>query len=97
MTPEGEINNQNEQLASLATELESILEQVTAGKNDDPLILKLIQWLRTGDAEGAKVLVINEADKFAPYRKDMVPLIVKKLFNGTGSPWIAIEKQLKDK
>jgi hypothetical protein len=36
-------------------------------------------------------------DKFDWYREDAVPMIIEKLYGGSGSPWFSIEKKIKQK
>jgi len=85
---------EKEQLNKLADELD-VLQQQKRGEQGDIIIQKLIQRLRSGDAYAAKVFCGNEADKFTAYRNDGIPLIIEKLYGGSGSPWFTVERQLQ--
>lgn len=87
-------NPAKERLLELANELDAIQMQKTGG-NGDAVMQKLIQRLRNGDGHSAKIFLGNEADKFSEYRKDAIPLIIEKLYGGTGSPWFTIERKMK--
>ena len=84
---------QLEQLSELADELERIALEKTGGEVD-VVMQKLIARLRARDAYAAKVFLSNESDKFTQYREDAVPLIIEKLYCGSGSPWFTIERKL---
>ena len=79
-------------LQELATKLEEIQNEKTAGKGD-VVMQKLIRRLLEGGADAAKIFLANESDKFSSYRKDALPLIVANLYGGSGSPWPSLEKK----
>lgn len=83
-------------LSELANDLEKIYLQKSGGKKDSAME-RLIQYLRAGDAKKAKIFLSNEADKFTWYREDAVPLIIEKLYDGSGSPWFTVERKLKER
>ena len=85
---------EKERLLSLADELDRIWQE-KAGGTDDVLMKKLILFLRNGDARAAKIFLNNEFDKFTLYREDAIPLIIKELYGGRGSPCFIIERKLK--
>ena len=87
-------NVEKEELLSLADELEKIQNKKTNGRGDI-VMQKLIRFLRDGNAGLAKIFLGNEADKFAEYREDAVPLIIEKLYGGNGSPWFTVERTMK--
>ncbi len=95
--PEGQPNvsdMEKGRLANLADELDVIQLQKTKGRGDI-IMGKLIARLRSGDEYAAKVFLANEADKFSIFRTDAIPLIIDKLYGGSGSPWITIERKMK--
>ena len=81
-------------LIELAGELDAIQTQ-KKGEHGDVVMQKLIQRLRDGDAHSARIFLSNEADKFSEYREDAIPLIIEKLYGGSGSPWFTVERKLK--
>ncbi|OGF62813.1 hypothetical protein A2662_02815 [Candidatus Giovannonibacteria bacterium RIFCSPHIGHO2_01_FULL_45_33] len=87
-------NSEKERLAELARELEVIHVQKTNGQSD-VVMQKLIKRLRDGDAYSAKIFLSNEADKFTQYREDAVPVIIEKLYGGSGSPWFTLERKMR--
>ena len=87
-------NTEKERLTELANELKAIQMQKTKGKGD-VIMEKLIQRLIRGDEYSAKVFLSNEFDKFLEYREDAIPLIIEKLFGGSGSPWGYVERKMK--
>jgi hypothetical protein len=95
MEKEPNLNNPGKgQLAKLADKLEDMLEKKTSGQ-EDIVMQKLIRFLRIGDAYATKIFLGNESDKFTQYREDAIPLIIKELYGGSGSPWFTIERKLK--
>lgn len=85
---------ENERLNSLADDLSS-LQREKQGDNNGGIVQKLIERLRSGDVYAAKLLCENEADKFAEYRNDGIPIIIDKLYGGNGSPWFMLERKLQ--
>jgi hypothetical protein len=73
---------------NLATEV----EQMKVG--EDRVIDNLVRALRK-DPEVAKILCNNETDKFSAYRETIVPLLIQKLYGGSGSPWPSVERKMK--
>ena len=90
-TPE---SAEHQALVALADKLDRLQQIKNQGKGD-PILLKLIRLLRARDSQGAKIFCVNECDKFNSYRNDGLPLIIEKLYGGTGSPWSSIEKKLR--
>ena len=96
MEKEPNINNSEKiLLTELANELERIQRNKT-GAQGDIIMQKLIKCLQAGDAYRAKVFLNNESDKFMQYRDDGIPLIIQKLYSGSGSPWFTIERKLNE-
>ena len=78
-------------MQDLANELEVIMAQ--RREKGGPM-QKLIDRLRKGSKEDAIACVRNEIfDKITDYEKDALPIIVEKLFDGSGSPWKNLEKR----
>lgn len=95
MEKEQKLNDaEKERLLELADELDKIQQEKTGGKGDI-VMQKLIRRLREGSAYAAKVFLGNEADKFSEYREDALPLIIEKLYGGSGSPWFTIERKMQ--
>lgn len=86
-------NLEQEKMMKLADELEVLQMRKTNGKGDKAM-QRLIDCLRKGFIDAAKVYLTNEADKFNEYRGDALPLIIEKLYGGAGSPWSSIERKM---
>lgn len=91
---EQNLNPEKKRLEELAKELDIIQMQKTGGKGDN-IMQKLIKRLGSGDVNSAKVFLGNEADKFAEYREDAIPLIIEKPYGDTESPWFITEREMK--
>lgn len=85
----------NEKLNNLADQLERIMNAKVKPGVKHVTMEKLIRLLRAGESESAKIFLSNESDKFSYFREDALPLIVKELYGGTGSPRFVLEKKLK--
>ena len=88
--------HENESLTGLADDLEKIMQKKTDGEGNWAM-QKWIDILRVRNVYTAKVFLDNEMDKFDWYREDAVPMIIEKLYGGSGSPWFSIEKKIKQK
>ncbi len=97
MSFEGEQNideAEKKRLLELAEELDVIQQKKTNGQGN-VIMQKLIRRLREGDAHSAKIFLSNESDKFSNYREDALPLIIEKLYGGSGSPWFSVERKMR--
>lgn len=79
------------------TELANKIEEVAKSLQDSIFLPKLIKALRDGNRYAAEVFIINESDKFRSYGNDFIVLLIQDFFGGSGSPWFATEKKLKEK
>ncbi|MFH1098997.1 MAG: hypothetical protein V1723_03700 [Candidatus Uhrbacteria bacterium] len=95
-------NAEKKRLATLADELDRIQPEETGNTGNvvihNVVIQKLIRHLRDGDACAAKTFLANQADKFTGYGGDAVAqrLIIEQLYGGNGSPWLVVERRMKD-
>ncbi len=85
---------EGERLSALADELDLLCRE-KFGEEGHRVMKKLIDFLRSGNAEAAKILISNEADKFSDFREDGLPRIISELYGGSGSPWFTLERKPK--
>ncbi len=81
-------------LGELADELEKLMQ--AKGDTANRLMNKLVRLLRAGEGASARLLCQNEADKFAAYRRDGLPLIAEHLFVGVRNPWPSVLERKKE-
>ena len=92
--PVPENSQEKEKFSQLASQLEEVSRKVFP--QGDPFISKFTKRLREGDVHSAKIFLDNESDKFRSYGEDAIILIINTMYGGSGSPWMSIERKIKD-